>query len=611
MNKYNLITGVLLTSLFLTGCDTLLPVGGGSVPAATNPVVPPKRTTTPIPAPTPIPTSSATSTSAQADKVKIANQLYQKGKRREAANTYYAAGMESRSPHRERLVLQAVEIAAMLPDTGLMQQFYRSIVVSNLDKNNATRYNYTKGLLALIQKRPKEALDILPSNVLGISAGLANKILVARLRSADLTGDHLSIAKERIHQHSYLKQAKNVDSNRQQIWAHLGKVSESKLDSGRKSTTNTALRGWLDLAYIHILKSDKERLKTNLANWRNNFPHHAAENISYRLSAGSTPSNSTPAPSSVGKSVAVLLPLNGRLGNVGKDLYQGIADAHQQISSSTKLLKYDTSQLDATVVYEQALQEGAGFVLGPFGKENIASISRNGYLQIPVLSLNYIESTASRPSDLFQIGLLPEDEAVQIAQFTAKKGLKRALILVPNSGWGKRLESSFSLAYQSQGGEVVKVIRYPNRASHYRQQVSEVLSAATSVNMIFMAASPTQARLIHPAIANSSLENKPPIYATSHIYSGRPSPSLDNNLNGIIYTEIPYILATSNSNHRYPRLYALGQDAFLISQNLGKLRQGGTLKGKTGVISSSNDGRLHRTLKWATFREGVTVSSAP
>lgn len=597
MKTINLTISTPLLSIFLltflTGCETVPTVD--YPPPAADPVI--------------------KSSTISADKVNLANTLFQQGKKREAANAYFDAAKDSPSPERERLMLQAVEIAAMLPDERLMQQFYRSINTTSLDTNNKARYNYTKALLALIRNQPKIALDILPINVRNISSGLANKILLTRLRAAEKTGNDFNIAAERIRQHSHLKKPNNISNNRQLIWKHLNKVSKTELNLERSRTKDRNLRGWLDLVYLKNLPGGSESLNKNLNNWRKNFPNHPAKSISDSLapSSSATASDDTrPAPSSVGKSIAVILPFSGRLGNVGSDLYQGIADAHKKLSPETKLLRYDTSQLDATVIYNQALQQGAEFILGPFSKQNIASIARNGYLQKPLLSLNYLPQTTSHPSNLFQIGLLPEDEALQIAKFTAGKGLKRSLVLVPDSAWGKRLESSFTAAYHSRGGEITKVIRYPNRASNYSHNVSELLKSAGSAEMIFMAASPTQARLIYPQIAQSNIEKKPPVYATSHIYSGNSSPSLDNNLNGIIYTEIPYALATAGkSTHKYPRLYALGQDAFVISQKLSELKQGKVISGKTGKISTSNDGRLHRVLDWATFREGVPVSYTP
>ena len=598
--KNNLKRIALLTiATILSACETL-PTAPEPVPAA-DPLI-----------------TSHTPT-ASIDKIKQANAFYRQGKKRLAANAYFAAGKDSPPPEKERLMLQAIEVAAMIPDTQLMQQYFSAINTSRLDTNNRARYNYGKALLALIKNQPTIALDILPTDVSRIDPALANKILLTRLRAADKTKNHLRMAEERIRQHSHLKKPNNRSNNIKKIWQNLSKVPAQTIDQKRKNTRNSVFRGWFDLAYIDKVSSDNVTRANNLTQWRKHFPNHPAITVNQRLSGHSVTTNNTPISTgsvvdSVGKNIAVLLPFSGHMGNVGNNLLRGIKVAHQQYSSGTALRSYDTSQVDATVVYNQALQQGAEFILGPFSKQNIASMARNGYLQKPALSLNYLPSTERHPNNLYQIGLLPEDEALQVATLATSNGQKRALLMVPDSQWGKRLESSFSAAYRSRSGEIVKVVRYPNRATNYSHHVSDLMNAASSADMIFIAASPTQARLIYPAITQnqSSHENKLPVYATSHIYSGRPSPSLDSNLNGIIYTEIPSILSSPNDpSQQYPRLFALGEDAFIISQKLKALKQGASIKGKTGTISYSPDGRLHRVLEWATFRNGVPTSYVP
>ncbi len=594
MYKHLFLAITVLTTLLASGCT------------------PPPVTNYPPPAADPIhlPPSSS-------EAVKKANRLFQQGKRREAAHAYYQAGLSSPSPQRERLILQAIEAAALLKDTRLMEQFFPAIDTSRLNRDNRARYDYSKGLLAIYQKQPAIALDILPQNVDRLPAGLARKIRLARHSAARQINNPILIATELIQLHR-LSGNTLSDKDNQQIWQALNRISLNQLNTERRKQPDSHLRGWFDLAYLKKASFSEDTLRNNLQNWHKNYPRHQASAFSRRLLENATVANhpSAPVAGSSGKSIAVLLPFSGRFATVSKNLFQGIVDAHRQRSPDTPLLKFDTSQLDATVVYNQAVQQGAGFILGPFSKENIASMARNGYLPKPALSLNYLPANTRHPDNLFQIGLLPEDEAIQVAQFAANKGQKKARLMIPDSPWGKRLEQAFSSAYRERGGVILSAVRYPNRATNYSLNVSELLRDSGETDMILLIASPTQARLIYPAISQtlqrSDREKKPVVYATSHIYSGRPSPSLDNNLNGIIYTEVPSILSsTQDTTHQYPRLYALGQDAFVISQKLSELQQGEALEGKTGTIRASRDGTLHRTLQWATFRDGVPVPYTP
>lgn len=580
--SYLKLSAFISLTLFLAGCE-IIPTA--STPPSADPVA--------------IPASTADITAA--------NKLYQQGKKREAANAYFAASKNHPSPQRERLILQGAEIAATLPDINLMKRYLAAINTSRLDKENIARYNYTKALIAMANNQPKIALDLLPVNTQQLSTGLGNKIRITRVRAADYTGDHYLMARERIAQDKYLKSSKHQQDNRNKIWSHLTKLPKSTLDNLRKHAKDRILLGWLDLAFIQHLNG-----QNSITQWKKRFPSHPASRIATKLAGGSSHTQTTTTLStSKGKPVAIMLPLNGSLSPVGKVLTQGIVDAHKQLSPSTRLTKYDTSNTDASVLYNQATKAGAQFILGPFSKGKIASIARNGYLQIPLLSLNYLVAGQKSPANLVQFGLLPEDEAIQVAQLAMNNGQSRAAVIVPNTNWGRRLESAFTSAYKNRGGSLVKVLHYPNQATSYNNAISNLMNEVNeSIDMIFLAASPTQARMIFPSIRQQNTANKP-VYATSHIFSGNESAALDGNLNGIIYTEIPWVLANPVSNHRYPRLYALGHDSFAVSQNLDKLKKGGVINGKTGKIRYSRNGTLHRTLKLATFKDGRPTAYAP
>jgi len=594
MNKTSLNLNSLFFiafTLFLTGCDLVPVVINTPRPAS-------------IPSADPVLAAPVLAPNSTADII-AANKLYQQGRKREAANAYFIASSNHPSPQRERLILQAAEIAAMLPDTPLMQRFLAAVNTSRLTPENRARYDYTQALIAMANNQPKVALDILPANGNGLSTGLANKIRITRLRAAEKTGDHFIIAKERIAQDRHLQQANNQKNNRQHIWNHLSKIPKSTLGKLRFNQKERTLRGWLDLAYLRHL-SDRQQ---NLAKWRRSFPSHPATSIAATL--GKSQSAATNQPVAGGQVAAIMLPLSGRQGPIGNALVQGITSAQQQAFSSIRLLKYDTDHVDANVLYNRAIKSGATFVLGPFSKDKLTTIASNGYLQTPVLSLNYLAGGRKGPANLFQFGLLPEDEAVQIAQLAMNNGQSRAAVLVPDTNWGRRLESAFTGSYSGRGGQVVKVLRYANRSVSYRNVVTDLMNAVSdSIDMIFIAGSPTQARMVYPVVARQNVANKP-VYATSHIFSGSAAPSLDASLNGIIYTEIPWVIANPSSAHRYPRLYALGYDSLLVAQNLERLKQGSVINGKTGAIRYSRSGSLHRTLQWATFRNGRPVAYVP
>jgi len=316
-------------------------------------------------------------------------------------------------------------------------------------------------------------------------------------------------------------------------------------------------------------------------------------------------------PTSVNR-VAVLLPQSGALGGVSQDIIQGIQSARSGIGGDTTVQLYDVSTGGTVAQYQKAVAEGADIIIGPLDKGSLSQLlAQPQMLSRPILSLNYLTSTRNIPGALYQFGLLPEDEARQVAEFTAARGQRSAIILAPASSWGERIAGAFRAAYQSKGGQIVATQQYADTPSgSYVQDVQNAVNAAQGrASMVFLAAAPSQARLLRPLL-NAQAASLP-VYATSHVFSGRTDPGKDADLDGIIYTEIPWVIesmqAGSLNNSTYPRMFALGMDAFLIAKNLPSIARNPSARvnGKTGNISLTGNRQIQRSLLLATFANGL------
>jgi outer membrane PBP1 activator LpoA protein len=143
------------------------------------------------------------------------------------------------------------------------------------------------------------------------------------------------------------------------------------------------------------------------------------------------------------------------------------------------------------------------------------------------------------------------------------------------------------------------------------------------IHFIFLAADPRHARLIKPQL-NYHRASKLPIYATSHVFTGRGNPALDTDLDGIQFGDMPWMLvgdgrvaelrATLQPNWPYAhtgldRLFALGVDTYAIVPHLNRLSSENAVRfsGVTSGLSLGRGGRLHRQLLWARFKKGVPV----
>jgi Putative lipoprotein len=451
--------------------------------------------------------------------VEQANTLFNQGKKREAAQTYYAAAARYPSPQRERVILQAAEIAASIGDAKLTNTYLAKVPASALDGENRARQAYVKALLALQQNNPALALRTLPANLDNLSPALREKV------------------------------------------KHIQQRAQA-MNSGKGNPS--------------------------------------VQNIQAAL-----------IPNSVTR-VAALLPQSGALGSVGQEIYRGIDTARNSIASETSVQLYDVSAGGAVAQYQRAVADGADMVIGPLDKESLADLLVHPQiLSKPLLSLNYLTNSRNIPGALYQFGLLPEDEARQVAETASARGLRTAIVLAPASSWGDRIAGAFRAAYQAKGGQVINIQQYPDAASNaYMQNVQNALAATQGrASMVFLAASPSQARLMRPLLAAQAPEL--PIYATSHIFSGRTNPGKDADLDGILYTEIPWVIEGLQSgtlnNSNFPRMFALGMDAFLIAKNLPSIARNPNtqVNGKTGNIRLAGNRQIQRTLLFATFVNGV------
>ncbi len=553
--------------------------------------------------------------------IEHANNLLTTGKEREAASAYFAAANNYPSPEHERLILQAAELAAILKDPDLTQHYLSPINYSRLNTENQARFRLTQGQLALNDKNYREALRLLPQSINGLPKGLADKIINARKVAAQMSGNKLLLIQELILQEPSLQNDYEVKLNHDRIWNQIQQIPLKEIDSARKTSNHSVFKGWLDLNYIARSRSlNKENLGNKLNRWQQRNPNHPGKlRIPVILNSfsnatvtpylgGIKPAKDipdTPPPANnAQRKLAILLPLSGRLSSIGKTLLKGIQEAHQISNKSTRLSIHDTETTPINRIYQTTLNDGSHFIIGPFNKSNIVSLIQTDF-SIPALGLNYIQRNSS---NLYQFGLSPEDEAIQIAQYVQNKGERRVAILTPDSSWGQRLMNTIRAATLERNGKIVIIESYKRTDSNFSALANRLAQQSDQVDAILLAASPTQVRQLYPALRESI---QLPIYATSHVFSGIPDPDKDSVLSGLIYTETPWILDMINQQIKpqtnFPRLHAMGMDAYFIASDLKRLESGGSFHGKTGNIRLSSDGTLHRTLRLAEFKNGVPV----
>lgn len=327
--------------------------------------------------------------------------------------------------------------------------------------------------------------------------------------------------------------------------------------------------------------------------------------------------------------IVLILPLQGNMGSAGSTIRDGFMYAyHQAGQQNIQVDVIDTSQSGSILsAYNSAVQKGADFIVGPLTKNDVAQLE-NIKLSVPTLALNYTSTNGSLPPNLYEFGLSPMDEAAQVADRAAQDQHHAALLIAPNSTWGHSVANSLIQEWQQKSGRIVGTLWLTNNNSDLSNQIQKLLKANNKDNShrqdmdaIFLIASPVQAGVIKPLLKYYYVGDMP-VYATSMVNTGVNVTGAADDLDGIMFTDIPFILdrnggwvaqrdQISGLSGDSLRLYALGIDAYRLSQGMNEIgpTQVSSIPGATGNLTLS-DQRVHRELEWAQFKNGTAVGAS-
>lgn len=411
-------------------------------------------------------------------------------------------------------------------------------------------------------------------------------------------------------------------------WDTLQPLSSAKLINMQKKTQDPIENGWIQLALITKQKNKSSKvIAGEVLTWRYQHPSHPAtallpdNNTLKQLQSDQRP-----------KQIAVLLPHTGPYRHSGQLVREGILNAyytHGDEAHQQRIKFYDTAKAqNMRELYQQALTDGADFVIGPLMKENVAELSQSGPLPTPVLALNYSPSE-QKPEHFFEFGLLPEDEIQQLITRARLASYSRAIVIAPDNAWGKRLVSAFSTRWEKRGGKIQATWLYGDK-TQFNQQIAALLEVnpvtdkrlmqedndkttlaqqrRQDIDVIFLFAQSQDARLIVPLL-RFYYANNIPVYATASVYAMKGSREIEADLNGVIICDTPWSLqqarSSSVSDIAPDRLYALGQDAYMLSESMTRLT---TLPhfpvyGSTGALLLTSQ-QIHRRLPCMAIRNG-------
>lgn len=461
-----------------------------------------------------------------------------------------------------------------------------------------------------------------------------------RARAFGRLGNHLETAREYILRELYLSDDAGIEANQLAIWQSLSLLTPEALRQLRVQPPPDALSGWMEL--VEIAKNyalSPAEVQQRINNWHLRYiGHPASEQVLALLLQRSRELATRPG------NIALLLPMSGRFSSASDAVLDGIFSAYYKdpLRTNITLHIYDIGDKpeQALLSYQQAVAEGAEFVIGPLDKTAVSQLAREEELPVPTLALNYAEAPAS--ANLYQFGLAPEDEAREVAERAWLEGYTRAAVMMPASPLGERLNNAFGERWQELGGLVVADSRYNADSNDFSGAIKGLLNIDDSefrkrrlqqlvgqsvefiprrrqdIDFVFLAAFPQQARLMRPQLKFHHAGDLP-ILATSHLYSGVIDRDADRDMDDITFCDMPWTLDAQSPQqalrkiaelkaHRgqLQRLVALGIDAYQLVSLVPMLESHPyeRYRGETGGLHVAPDHRILRQLLWARFERG-------
>ncbi len=470
------------------------------------------------------------------------------------------------------------------------------------------------------------------------------KALALKIRSRGVLtiGKPMESARLRMQISEHLKTDEEIENNHDFIWDALNRISESTMLRALSDQQTIELRGWLEL---NLIARRSNMLPARIEPWINKWyqlygEHPAGKRFAINLLEESKRIYIKPA------KIALMLPLSGKLKPVSEAIQNGFLYAYYQNSendAALEIINASNNPAKFNLQYQQAIQNGAEFIVGPINKDLINLLRQQDQLEVPTLTLNYGDESGQPTLNLYQFGLRPEDEAEQIADYVLAGDKHHAITLVPDTEWGKRLQTAFAERFESLGGQVVGAEVYPAKKNDYSNAIKRLLNLTSSnqrhqiiqqvigeqvkfdsrrrqdIDMIFIAANTRQARLIKPQLKFHHAQGVP-VFATSHISSSNRNADNDRDLDEIQFVDIPWMLnQKSNRDYaqirklwpggssRFSRLFALGIDAYRLIPSLRRLmiHPEESASHQTGQLSVDRNGRVRRQLLMATYEKGL------
>jgi hypothetical protein len=561
------------------------------------------------------------------DKQQNAARLVREGKHAEAARAYASLATQLPADSDNYQLLSAEQWAAAGNVAAAQQAFAQ--VSPEARSTLATQRALVAAEIAYAENDPTRAIRELDQIPVPTAPNQAQNYYWIRGRSAFLTGHPVEGTRALVERERYLADPAAVRANREELYIRVRTAAEKGAPLNAPAKTEPIVLGWLELGPVAVeLERNPARATQALDAWKRQFPQHPA-NDSVLSMAQTQIAVATEYPNQI----ALLLPLSGRGEAFGVAVRDGFVAAYleQDAARRPSLKIYDVAAESVGAAYNRAIADGAGFVVGPLTKEDVAAIAPLSAGRTPVLALNFLADSASPAKNFFQFALLPEDEARSVARRVVADGRLAGVAIVPAGELGNRVAAAFADELKTLGGTLLDSQKYdpsqPDFSDIIKQELQvkatkgEPSTHRTDATFVFVVGSPGAARLIMTQL-NFYYAGDVPVYSTSDSFE--PDPTANADIDGMFFPDMPWMISNDpvttqirdsvrsawparTSRGDRNRLYAFGFDAYRLVPALQSKNpsDAGEISGVTGKLHIDDHNRIRRELEWAQIKAGV------
>ncbi len=455
-------------------------------------------------------------------------------------------------------------------------------------------------------------------------------------------------AHDMIDRERLLVSHRRLTNNETALWHDLAALPRATLRRLYHRHPTGAVGAWAQLERIaRRYPPRSQRLATAVSQWQKRYPKFVPTSTFLTTILGAKGR-----PRAAPRAIALLLPLTSPFAKAAKAVERGFVDmarAHP-LPGHPAIYVYDIGNDPSAAArdYKRAVERGAQFIVGPLGADAVANVAEKASITVPTLLLGLAKNGPEHDDahvPVYQFSLARTLEARQAADRAYLDGHTRAAILYPDSRFGHRMRRAFARRWRHLGGLVVSQTSYTPGATTYVHPVEDLLNITQSraraarlqgilhmplaftarrrqdVGFVFLVADAADARLIKPQLDYDHADTLP-VYSTSSVFTGRPDPVYDRDMDGIMFGDMPWMLVANGRMgrlrktlphaHHYDetplaRLYAFGADAEGLVGRIDQLSLGGggRYNGLTGGLSVRRDDVIRRTLVWAQFQRGL------